>query len=563
MKFDTALRSGLVGVLGVAVVGATIAATQRSDYAFFDPLIDVKRLVSERYVEPPADAELQEGAIRGMIEALGDPYTVYVPAADRAEFNKGLTGEYVGIGASINIVDGWLVIVSPLEDSPAFRAGLMAEDKVLEIDGVSTHNLGVDKCMQMLQGTPGTTVNLVVERKGERVPVSIVRDRIKTRSVKGIHRDETDPNRWQFTIDPARRVAYVRLTQFTPGCADEVRQALLSLGADKPASEGGLGGLVLDLRWNPGGLLSDAVEIADMLLREGTIVSTKGRAHAEQVARARDEGTLAQFPIVVLLNGSSASASEVLAGALAENDRAIVLGTRSFGKGSVQSVYTLDRAGGAELKITEQAYYLPSGRSLHRTDDAAVWGVDPSPGFFLPLTDAQAVALLEVRRNEEIIRAGGSGAGGAGGAADAEPASAGAQRWSDPEWILDYLKDPQLSAAVRALQGKIDSGTFTPASDPAAQASAVAQGEAGRLIVARKRLARELSRVDRRLSALDAGTAPNPEALWPEGADVAGGTLEVRDKDGNVVATLRITDNDLQRWLMDAGVRKPEADEKK
>lgn len=542
----SASLGSLALVAGLSVVASAVAFSGAGgdDYKFLDPLIDVKEMLSQRYVDVPDDQALQTGAINGMIEVLNDPYTVYVPPADRTEFTKELTGEYVGIGASVQSIDGWLTIVSPLEDSPAYRAGLMADDRVVEIDGKSTHKIEIEDCIKLLTGTPGTSVKLTIERKGERIEIPIVRDNIKTKSVKGFHREEADANRWMFLIDPVRRIGYVRLTQFTPACADEMAKALESAGA----SEGKLAGLVLDLRGNPGGLLNEATRIADMFLREGVIVSTKGRAHPEEITRAEAPGTLPDFPIAVLVNGQSASASEVLSGALVENNRAIVVGTRSFGKGLVQGVLPLPSGNGGELKITEQKYYLPSGRCIQRTDDSADWGVDPSPGFYVPMTDEETLEMLLARRDQDIMRQNGA------------PHDAAAS-WSDPDWILSKLKDKQLAAAVKAVQQKVDGGDWKPTGLAAAEKGAVLGGELQKLRVARERLARELIRLDRRAEVLELGGATkgdDSEDFWSDSLDLTGGALKVFDKDGNLVTTLSITGRNLERWLLDADVKKPE-----
>ncbi|MDX2132735.1 MAG: S41 family peptidase [Planctomycetota bacterium] len=536
-----------VPVVGISVLGLAAGAAigkrlatgaSADDYAFFDELVEVKHLLSQRYVDAPDDARLREGAIRGMVEALDDPYTVYVPAAEQRNFNKDLTGEYVGIGAQVNQQEGWLTIVSPLEDSPAFRAGLMAEDRVVEIDGKSTQGLSVDECIDLLLGEPGTSVVLTVERSGERSQITIVRERIKTRAVKGFRRSDADPNAWDYLIDPNRRIAYIRLTQFTPGCADEVEAALRSVGADS----GALGGLVLDLRFNPGGLLNEAEKIADLFLAEGVIVSTRGRAHPEQVRRAEAPGTLPDFPIVLLLNGQSASASEVLAGALVENNRAVAVGTRSFGKGSVQSVLHLPSGNGSELKLTEQGYYLPSGRSLSRKDDSPAWGVDPTDGFYVPVTDAELIAMLEVRRKNEVLRAAGG-----------TPPTG---NWSDPEWVLEELKDAQLAAAVKAMRGKIDTGAWVKTGQAGQAVTAIGLAEAARLTQLRERMLRELDRTDRRLEALESAVGEvKPQDLWADSAEVSGGVVEIRDKNGALIATLDVTGPDLERWLVDAPVK--------
>ncbi|MCA9298850.1 MAG: S41 family peptidase [Phycisphaerales bacterium] len=527
----------LVMVLGVAVLGSTLAIASRTDdYAFFDPMIEIKTMLNRLYVEEIDDRELQDGAIAGMLETLGDPYTFYVPTDDQADFEKELTGEYVGIGAQVVVEDGWLTIVTPLEDSPAFRAGIMADDRVIRIDGESTWGLTADECVDRLTGEEGTPVDIVVERAGEEIPYTLVRAQIVTRIVKGFEREG---DAWNFMIDPERQVAYIRLTQFTPGCAAPFAEALEAVGA----ADGTLGGLVIDLRWNPGGVLSDAVAIADMFLDEGIIVSTRGRNRPEEVARARQAGILPDFAVVVLVNGQSASASEVLAGALVDNDRAVVVGTRSFGKGSVQTVRNLPSGTGV-LKITEQGYYLPSGRSIHRKDDSITWGVDPSEGFHVPLTNDELRDLIEVRRREDVIR---------------PEDGAGAANWSDPDWIVHDLKDPQLAAAVHAVQLRVDQGTWVPTGQPGITGEDLLAREYLDNERLRERLLRELSRLDRRQETIRTAAdleETEPVDLIPDGVALRDGRLEVYDAAGTLVVSLRLTDGDLERWLMDAGVEK-------
>ncbi len=530
----------LVGTLAVAVLGSTLAIrTARDDLAFFDPLIDVKALLDARYVRELDQHRLQISAIQGMIDALDDPYTQFVPAEQRAEFEKALTGEYAGIGAQITIRDGWLTVVTPLEDSPAYRVGLMADDRIVEIEGRSTLDITADEAVARLTGEPGTVVHIVVERDGLRIPMEITRERIKTHTVKGVTRTGNGDD-WQYFLDEDEGLAYLRLTQFTPGSAEEVREALQEMDAHR----GRVRGLVFDLRWNPGGVLDDAIRIADLFLQQGVIVSTKGRTVPETVTRATEPGTLPDFPIVLLVNDSSASASEVLAGALSENERAIVLGTRTFGKGSVQSVYVLPSSEhGSELKITEQLYYLPSGRSIHRMNDSTRWGVDPTPGFYVPIDDRQEFELFEARRSREIIR---------------ERGDADETRFDDPAWIEEHMKDPQLAAALRALRLYHSRGRWVPTGQEGISGSELATDELRRLRLARERLVRELARIDRREQALvqaaDDADADIPD-FWDDAIDLTGGELIVRDADGNEVARLRITGNRLERWLIDADVR--------
>lgn len=542
-KWAVVRQVSLVAILGGAVLAATMASSRRSgDQTFFDPIIDVRKLIEERYVDAVDEKKLQDGAIAGMVEALNDPYTVYVPAEHTKRFEKDLTGEYSGIGAQVNINQGWLTIVTPLEDSPAFKMGIMPDDRVVEIEGKSTFGLDVDECVDILTGKEGTPVNLVIERAGQKIPFTITRQKIKTRSVKGFHRDQADTTTWQYLVDEPRGIAYLRLTQFTPGCAREIAEALLKAGA----AEGRVKGLVLDLRYNPGGLLEEAINIADFFLTKGTIVSTRGRAFKPEVAEARERGTFPNFPIAILLNEQSASASEVLAGALSENDRAIVVGTRSFGKGSVQSVQRLDTGGGAELKITEQGYFLPSGRSIHRKEDSATWGVDPTPGFYVPLSDAEELDLLKARRDQELLRVEGK--------------AKEDEKWSDPAWVMEKLKDKQLAAALEAVQIRVDSGAWKATGQQGIDTSKIAVDELKKLVRARDLLTKDLIRMQKRIVAVETAVpdaekkTPIVSDLWADNPDVKGGKVEVYDKNGKLVATLDVTGNDLERWLAEADV---------
>lgn len=537
----------LIGILGAAVVGSTLAVATnaaRDPYAFFDPIIEVRLLVKEGFVEEVDDRDMLEGAIHGMLESLNDPYTEFVPAQDTAEFSKNLTGAYVGIGAEVGLREGWFTILSPLDDSPAWKAGVMANDRVVAIDGRSTEGLSVDECIGMLMGEPGTDVTIsVVRGDGETLDITITRRPIRVRPVRGFARADAGEGAWRFLLDPDHAVAYVRLSQFTPDCARQVRDAI-----DQASDEAGrtLGGLILDLRFNPGGVMEEAVAIADMFLAEGEIVSTHARAGTVHTEHARREGTLPEFPVVVLVNEHSASASEIVAGALGDHGRAVVLGTRTFGKGLVQTVRPLSSGAGI-LKMTQQRYALPSGRVIQRTDDASVWGVDPTPGFYLPLTDEQTAEMLTARREQEII------------------AHRDTPDRADADAVVEQLKDPQLAAALRVLRHHARAGRIEPVGIPANDPGHVAAGELEAVRRVRDRLLRELVRVDRRLDAAESATPPDQRAerrdLWPDDAPVAGGTLTVTDADGNTVAVLTITNPELERWLVDAGVTPAEPSE--
>ncbi|MAY73740.1 MAG: hypothetical protein CMJ31_03270, partial [Phycisphaerae bacterium] len=505
-----------------------------------------RAIINEFAVELPDEAELQRAAIDGMIGALDDPYAVYVPAEDNEDFEKGLTGEYVGIGAEVITRDGFLEIVTPLDGSPAFRAGVMAGDRVLEIDGESTEGKSVDESIEILKGDPKTPVTLLIDRDGDEIEVEVIRDVIRTPSVRGFHRRDDDAT-WQYVIDRDRGIAYVRLNQFLPDSAAKFDAAL----DEAEAQLGGeIEGLIIDLRWNPGGLLDQAIEMADLFLEDGVIVSTKGRGGVdERIARAERNRGDRDCAIAILINGASASASEVLAGALTENDRAIAVGTRTFGKGSVQTVRSLaGAAAGSVIKLTEQRYYLPSGRSIQRQEDAANWGVDPTAGFFVGMTDKETSEMLAKRRQQEII------------GADEDST---AVDWSSPDSIVEALKDPQLAAAVKALHVRVETGEWAAVSEDNAESDPAVVDELRGVRRMRERLLLQVARLERQADVLETALASGEEPvsradvdLVPDDVDLTGGEMDLFNKSGDLVATLRITDANIERWLIDAGVER-------
>jgi len=526
-----ALASGVTLGL-VAFPAKSRAAAPASPYAWFAPLVDVERAIAERYVEEPDLGAMQLGAITGMIEALHDPYTEFIPADLISEFDKQVRGRYVGIGAAVVMENGAVTIVTPLDDSPAFHAGIMAGDVVTAVDGESVEGQPLQAVIDRLAGEPGSRV-VVTVRRGERtLDIPIVRRQIVTRTVSGVRRAG---EAWDYMLDPERGIGYARLSQFNATTPAELADAVAAM------REHGLEGLVLDLRFNPGGLFAAAVQIADMFLDHGLIVRTAGRAHEEQRISATPDTLLPDIPVAILLNRQSASASEVLAGALADNGRAVVVGTRSFGKGVMQNVIALP-SGAGQLKITEQHYYGPSGRMIHRTDGSTEWGVDPTAGFYVSMSNAEYTEMLRVQRDNAIIR-------------DADPGDTPAH--TDPGWIETDLADPQLAAAVRGMIGKLETGVWAPASTET-PALAADLDELRRMRQTRERMLRDLARVDRRLAALSSvapeDDLPTPEAIVPEGADLTGGSLILRDADGRTVSTLRITGPGVERWLLDAPV---------
>ena len=479
-----------MAVLLLLSVGDKDAWARSSDaFQQIDLLIDLRHELATEYVDEPDEQQMIEGAVAGMIEALDDPYTQYFPMEEFQDFTESVRGEFFGIGAEVTIENNRLHIVTPLEDSPAWNAGVMAGDTVLEIDGTDTLDMPINDAIKLLKGPAGTDVTIRVRHaSGEEVDITITRDRIEVQTVRGFDRDAE--HRYAFWLDAEKKIGYVRLTQFSERTADEFTQVLREL------KDQGMQALVLDLRFNPGGLLEAAVQISDLFLDEGeTIVSVRGRVVPEQVFKATSKTLLPDLPIVVLANPFSASASEIVAGALADNERALFVGERTFGKGSVQQIKMLDGGQGA-LKITNAYYYLPSGRNIHRRDKAEgePWGVDPTEGAYVPLDAEGRRAMLEARRDRDVVDADNGSADG--------PAVT-------PQFLREQLKDPQLAAALEALLGRGADGQWPTVGQSNANALALA-AEREQLSRQRELLEETLAEVNEKLNKLEAGETTDP-----------------------------------------------------
>lgn len=460
------------------------AAPTPSAFDQLDLLVDVRHEIVTQYVEAPDERAMTEAAARAMIESLEDPYTSYLSPSELEPFDKEVRGTFSGIGAEVRFdPDARRArIVSPLEDSPAWRAGIMAGDLVLEIDGHSTLDMPLAEAINRLTGPEGTTVALTVRHEsGQENTFTITRARINVPSIKGLYRNAAQ--QWQYLIDAQRGIGYIRILQFTPSTVGDLRHVLEQLLAHD------LRGLIIDLRFDPGGMLEVAVAIADMFLPEGkTIVSVRGRNVPPRVFTSTAEPTIvAPVPLVVLANEASASASEILTGALAENDRALFIGTRTFGKGSVQQVRMLASGQGA-IKITNAYYYLPSGRNIHRLPDADRWGVDPPDGFYVAMSPEQVEAMLQVRREGDVLR----------------PQNNGPEHEVTPQWIAEDLQDPQLAAALTALRGKLETGDW-PRVGEDGSADLALQARRQQLERQRQRLQQAVDEIDQRLARLLAG----------------------------------------------------------
>ena len=324
---------------------------KRSDAEYLRMFQEVVALTKKSYVDKVDDKKLMTGAINGMLAAL-DPHSTYMPASDYTEMKVHMAGAFGGVGIELGNQEGKLMVNAPIEDTPAFRAGILAGDHIWKIDGKPTRGVSMNDCVSRMRGTPGTAVTLGILRQGAPAPLSfrLVRAVIKTKSLKGK------------MLEPG--YAYIAIAEFQERTGEDFERALKTLAADNGAP---LSGLILDLRYNPGGLVDQAYRVADRFIGEGLsnglIVTTKGREPSSQRSLTAMIGDKEpHYPMVVLINGGSASASEIVAGALQDHKRAVIMGTQSFGKGSVQSIITLSNGDG--LKLTTARYYTPSGRSI-------------------------------------------------------------------------------------------------------------------------------------------------------------------------------------------------------
>lgn len=310
-------------------------------------LSEVFQRVKEHYVEEVDDKTLLENAIRGMLSGL-DPHSTYLDEKATEELRIGTSGEFGGLGIVVGMEDGFIKVISPIDDTPAARAGIRAGDLIIRLDEKPVKGMSLDDAVKLMRGKPGTEITLTIVREGEDKPLTfeITRDRIKVESVKSR------------LLEPG--YGYVRISNFQVRTGADMRKAISRL---KKESKGKLKGLVLDLRNNPGGLLDAAISVSDAFIKRGDIVSIKGRTEDnKKVAQATPDDILNGAPIVVLVNGGSASASEIVAGALQDHKRAVIMGSQTFGKGSVQSV--IDLRNRTAIKLTTALYYTPSMRSI-------------------------------------------------------------------------------------------------------------------------------------------------------------------------------------------------------
>lgn len=337
-------------IAGIATFGDLRLTTARANdsddtYRQLTLFGDVFQRVRANYVESVTDEDLIEAAINGMLTSL-DPHSTYLPDDNFKKVQQQTTGKFGGLGIEVTMENGFLKVVSPIDDTPAFDAGLQPEDLILNVDDESIVGITLSEAVEKLRGPIGSEVNITVQRADdEPFDVAIIRDEIKIRSVRSRLYDD---------------IGYIRITTFSEQTSPGLKKAVEELTKE---AENGLAGIVLDLRNNPGGLLSEAIKVTDAFLERGEIVSTRGRDNSNmQHAYARPGDITNGLPVVVLINSGSASASEIVAGALKDHRRAILMGTRSFGKGSVQTIMPMP--GHGAIRLTTARYYTPSGVSI-------------------------------------------------------------------------------------------------------------------------------------------------------------------------------------------------------
>jgi len=361
MSSQRSLRKSLLALAIALVVGFTIvlspwvrsvATAARDTYESLETFANIIHVVQKHYVEDVSTDDLIQGAIDGMMLSL-DPHSAYLTPELYRELQVDTRGTFGGLGIEITIREDILTIITPIEDTPAYRAGVKPGDQIIKIDGLLTKGMSLMEAVSKMRGPKGSPVSLTLRREAnpELFDVSITREIIRVQSVKDVKLYEN-------------QYGYVRVAQFQEGTSRELATAIEEL--QKQTKDDDIGGLILDLRHNPGGLLSEAVKVSDLFLDSGLIVYTEGRVgNQKQRFLAHNDGTERERPMVVLVDEGSASASEIVAGALQDHKRAVIVGTETFGKGSVQTILPLDE--NSALRLTTARYYTPSGRSIQAT----------------------------------------------------------------------------------------------------------------------------------------------------------------------------------------------------
>ncbi|MCX8083545.1 MAG: S41 family peptidase [Calditerrivibrio sp.] len=420
-------------IFAVAKVKSVYAQKGISKFQYLEMFSDALDIIERKYVDQVDPQKLIQGAIKGMLNEL-DPHSNFMDKQAFDNFKTEIKGEFGGLGITIGMRDKVLTIIAPIEDTPAHRAGLKAGDKIIKIDGKSTANITIDEAVNKLRGTPGTSVTITILRGSDSKPfdVTIVREVIKVKTVKFQVKDD---------------IGYLRLTQFNETASSELSKALEKL------KQNSVKGIILDLRNNPGGLLDEAVNVTSLFLQPGkTVVFTKERNEKNSMyLKSRNLGVSDyNTPMVVLINSGSASASEIVSGALQDHKRAIIIGTTSFGKASVQTTFNL--SDGSAIKLTTAKYYTPSGRSIQ--------GVGISPDIEVKSGE------IVYRENDMELREKDLDKHITGDEEKKQDSKKGKNKENDNITLsdldrIDFEKDLQLKYAYDFLKGMIIYGTKT------------------------------------------------------------------------------------------------------
>jgi carboxyl-terminal processing protease len=424
---------GLALGAGMTIYSSVFAGNEKTTAASPLPLEELRAFtevfgrVKSDYVESVEDKDLLEYAIKGMLSGL-DPHSAYLNPEEFKEMRIGTDGKFGGLGIEVSMENGFVKVISPIDDTPAERAGIKAGDVIVRLDDTPVKGMTLNEAVKIMRGEPGTDILLTVVREGEEGPlkITITRDIIRIKSVRGR------------TLDPG--YGYIRISQFQSATGTSMRKQLSEL---KKENGGELKGLVLDLRNNPGGVLNASVSVADAFVSKGKIVYTEGRVKDSLLTfNASPNDLLKSAPIVVLVNGGSASASEIVAGALQDHKRAIIMGTKTFGKGSVQTIMPMNN--GAALKITTARYFTPSGRSIQAE------GIEPDIEVEQLEVSKKEDAAVERLREADLRDHLENGNGDHADEADKNDKSGKTKEKTDEKNIKD---DYQLNEALNLLKG--------------------------------------------------------------------------------------------------------------
>jgi carboxyl-terminal processing protease len=404
-----------VPMLVMTAFSLTFSAPTRDrdkDYQRVKLIVDVLAEVDRHYVrelDEKQKTRLVEDMINGGLERL-DPYSAYLNEEEFRAFNSQTEGNFGGIGIQMGVdpKTGNLQVLTPMVGTPAWEAGILAGDILVKINDTPADGMRMNEAVRLIQGEPGSPISITVQHEFTRKieTYAIKRAKIEVQTVLGWSRLDDNPREWDYMADKEKGIAYIRLVQFNDNTTKEMIRAMEKIQKD------GATALVLDLRDNPGGLLKSAIEVSDLFLTQGRIVSTKDRNERGQSWDAKADGTVfepaATHPMVILVNRNSASASEIVSAALQDHQRAIVIGERSYGKGSVQKVIRLtDGDAPTALKLTTDSYWRPNGKNIHRHPDSKEsdeWGVKPNENFEIIMKDEERLEYMRWRRAKDIFR---------------------------------------------------------------------------------------------------------------------------------------------------------------